>query len=107
VLTRKPAPGATPLGILARGAIAGAVGTAATDLVWYVRYRRGGGQQGIVAWELGEDVRKWDDVSAPGQVGKRLLEGFVERELPDSAARPSASRESGRSLTRGGRVMVS
>src|SRR5205823_2448220 len=35
-----------------------------------------------------ESIRTWDDVSAPGQVGKRLVEGFLQRELPDRAARP-------------------
>jgi hypothetical protein len=78
----------TPLGVITRGTVAGAAGTAAMDLVWYVRYRRGGGDENLLAWEFGENIQKWDDVSAPGQVGRRLLEGFVQHELPDQAARP-------------------
>jgi hypothetical protein len=35
-----------------RGAIAGAVGTAAMDLVWYRRYRGGGGgKDSFLRWE--------------------------------------------------------
>lgn len=77
----------TPLGALVRGALAGAAGTAAMDLVWFSRYRRGGGEQGLLQWELGEGVTGWEDVSAPGQVGRRVAEGFLGRELPDSRAR--------------------
>jgi hypothetical protein len=40
-----------PTRVLVRGAIAGAVGTAAMDLVWFFRYRRGGGHEGLFAWE--------------------------------------------------------
>jgi hypothetical protein len=40
----------TPVGAVALGAVAGAVGTAAMDLVWFYRYRKGGGQQGLLAW---------------------------------------------------------
>jgi len=72
----------TPLAAVAAGAVAGAVGTAAMDAVWYVRHRRGGGRKGPLAWEFG-GVDKWDDVSAPGQLGKRLLEGFLGRDVPD------------------------
>lgn len=77
----------TPLGAVLRGALAGAVGTAAMDLVWFARYKRDGGEQGFVAWEFGEGITSWDDVSAPGQVGKRVVEGFLQQELPDRWAR--------------------
>jgi hypothetical protein len=77
----------TPVGAVTLGAVAGAVGTAAMDLVWYRRYRKAGGQHGQLAWETAEGVDKWDDVSAPGQVGRRLVEGFSQTELPDRWAR--------------------
>jgi hypothetical protein len=77
----------TPLGALARGALAGAVGTVAMDLVWFARYKRDGGKDGFWAWETGANISSWDDVSAPGQVGRRLAEGFLQRELPDRWAR--------------------
>lgn len=78
----------TPLGSLVRGAVAGAVGTAAMDVVAYLRYRLDGGDQDPVAWEFDADAEGWDDVSTPGQVGRRITEGFLQRELPDDAARP-------------------
>jgi hypothetical protein len=61
------------------------------DAVWLARYRRGGGQQGLVAWETAEGVDKWDDASAPGQVGRRIAEGFTQRELPDRWARTTTN----------------
>lgn len=77
----------SPVGALARGALAGAIGTAAMDAVWYARYRREGGQQGPLAWETAEEVDDWDDAPVPGQVGRRLAEGFLGRPLPERWAR--------------------
>ena len=73
-------PPLTPLGAVARGALAGAIGTLAMDVVWYARYRRDDGENGFVEWEFSTKP-DWDEVSVPGQVGKRLVEGFVQREL--------------------------
>jgi len=77
----------TPLGAVVRGALAGGVGTGVMDLVWFSRYKKGGGEQGFIAWETAEGVEKWDQASAPGLVGKRLAEGFLQREVPDRWAR--------------------
>jgi hypothetical protein len=38
------------------GALAGAVGTAAMDLVLYTRYRRDGGKDGLWGWEFAGNV---------------------------------------------------
>lgn len=70
-----------------RGIVAGAAGTLAMDTVLYVRYCRGGGTQRPLEWEFSAGVESWDDVSAPGLVGKRILEGFLGREVPDQWAR--------------------
>jgi hypothetical protein len=72
----------TPLGAIARGLAAGAVGTAAMDLVWFSRYKRGGGEASFLAWEFSADISSWDEAPAPAQVGKRLFEGGLQRELP-------------------------
>lgn len=77
----------TPLGALLRGLAAGAVGTAAMDAVWYRRYRAGGGQDGVLAWETAAGLEGWDGAPPPAQVGRRLVEGFLQRTLPDSRAR--------------------
>ncbi|HET7488366.1 MAG TPA: hypothetical protein VFJ85_10590 [Acidimicrobiales bacterium] len=71
-----------PLGSAARGAVAGAVGTLAMDLVWYQRYRRGGGAQKFVPWELSTSVHGWEGAPAPALVGKRLFEAAFHREPP-------------------------
>jgi len=69
------------------GGIAGVFGTATMDTLLYVRYRRGGGAQSPIEWEFSAGVSKWDDVSAPGLVGKRILEGVLGHEVPDRWAR--------------------
>jgi hypothetical protein len=76
----------TPLGAVLRGGVAGVVGTLAMDLLWYARYRRGGGEQSFVDWEFSASTKNWEDAGAPAQVAKRVTEGFLQRELPDEAA---------------------
>lgn len=65
-----------------RGAVAGAVGTLAMDAVWYARYRRGGGEGGFASWDVTRDVPSWDDASAPGQVGRRIVEAVTGKPVP-------------------------
>ena len=43
---------------------------------------RAGGSKGPLAWEFAA-VKRWDDAPAPGQVARRVIEGFTQRELPD------------------------
>lgn len=69
----------TPLGAMARGLAAAAVGTLAMDLQMYVEYRMGGGKTGFLKWEFGS-VNDWKDASAPGQVGKRMVEAWTGQE---------------------------
>ena len=76
----------TPFGAVARGAVAGAVGTVAMDAFWYARYRAAGGEQQPLTWEFGGPSR-WGSVSAPAQVGRRLYEGFTQRPLDERWAR--------------------
>ncbi|EUA22453.1 hypothetical protein I552_6944 [Mycobacterium xenopi 3993] len=70
-----------------RGALAGAVGTLAMDLLWYRRYRRQGGDSGFAAWETSAGLATWEDAPAPAQVGKRLFEGVFDRDLAPTRAR--------------------
>jgi hypothetical protein len=77
----------SPVGAIARGVAAGAVGTVAMDLIWFARYRRGGGTSSLVDWEFSKGLNDWEAAPAPAQVGKRLVEGFLQRDLkPDKAA---------------------
>jgi hypothetical protein len=71
----------TPLAAVVGGLLAGAVGTVALDTVQYVKYRRAGGKESPLAWEFAP-VDSWEKAPDPGQVAKRLIEGFTQRELP-------------------------
>jgi hypothetical protein len=77
--------GPTPLGAVLRGLVAGAVGTAAMDLVWYARYRRGGGRASPLAWEFAAP-ENWETAPAPAKVGRRLVEALMQSELPAERA---------------------
>jgi hypothetical protein len=76
----------TPLGAVIRGAVAGAAGTVAMDAFWYARHRLTGGTQDPLTWEFG-GPSDWDSVSAPAQVGRRLVEGLTQRPLDARWAR--------------------
>ena len=75
----------TPLTAVAAGLLAGAVGTVCLDAVHYLKYRRGGGTDSPVAWEFAP-VENWETAPDPGQVAKRVIEGFTQRKLPDRSA---------------------
>jgi hypothetical protein len=76
----------TPLGAVVRGAMAGALGTVAMDAYWYARHRLGGGTQDPLTWEFG-GPSDWESVSAPAQVGRRIVEGLTQRPLDARWAR--------------------
>jgi hypothetical protein len=76
----------TPFGAVARGLLSGVVGTAAMDAVLFVRYRRRGGTSSPEDWEFSQALSSWDDAPAPAQVGKRLIEGLFQVELPPARA---------------------
>jgi hypothetical protein len=77
----------TPLAAVAGGLLAGAVGTVCLDTVQYLKYRRSGGTESPLAWEFAP-VETWEQAPAPGQVAKRVIEGFTQRKLPDRWAFP-------------------
>jgi hypothetical protein len=77
---------ATPVGALARGALAGTAGTLAMDLLLFARYKRAGGKDRFSAWEFSSGVVSWDDAPAPAQVGRRVVESVFQRKLPDQRA---------------------
>lgn len=77
----------TPLGAVVRGIVAGAVGTAAMDVLLFARYRRGGGDSDFAKWEFSSGLASWDNAPAPALVGKGLVEGLFKRQLsPQRAA---------------------
>ena len=76
---------------LVSGAVAGAVGTAAMDLLLYQRYRREGGKETRARWELAAGVSSWDDASAPGRIGRQVERLVTGRPPPDSWARTTTN----------------
>jgi len=72
----------TPLAAVVSGLLAGVAGTVGLDTVRYLEYRRGGGKDSPLAWEFAP-VDSWEKAPEPGQVVKRLVEGFTQREIPD------------------------
>jgi hypothetical protein len=70
---------------IVRASVAGAIGTLAMDLVWYARYRRGGGSDPFPKWELSTEVDAWDDAPAPAQVAHKLA-GALGHEIPADRA---------------------
>ncbi len=75
----------TPLGAVIAGILAGVAGTVSMDAVRYLRQRREGGKQSPLAWEFAP-VKTWEEAPDPGQAARRVIEGFSQRELPDSWA---------------------
>ena len=75
----------TPLAAVVAGLLAGAVGTVCLDAVHYLKDRRAGGTERPLAWEFAP-VDGWETAPAPGQVAKRVLEGFTQRKLPGRSA---------------------
>ena len=75
----------TPLAAVTAGLLAGAVGTVGLDAVHYLKYRRAGGTDSPLAWEFAP-VESWEKAPDPGQVAKRVIEGFTRRRLPDGSA---------------------
>ena len=73
------------------GALAGAVGTAAMDLLLYRRYRRGGGGDSAWSWESAEGVTGWESASAPGLVGRKVERLVTRRPPPDRWARSTTN----------------
>jgi hypothetical protein len=68
------------------GALAGVAGTVVMDLVGYLRFRSGGGEQRLLAYEFSPDLKEWEQAPAPGQIGKRLFEGMLQRPLSERYA---------------------
>jgi hypothetical protein len=76
----------SPLGAVVTGLIAGAVGTFAMDLLWFGRYKRGGGTSGFMDWEFSAGLKDWESAPVPAKVGKRFYEVLLQQDLPPERA---------------------
>ena len=72
----------TPLRAVVGGLLSGLVGTVSLDAVHYLKQRRAGGTQSPLRWEFAP-IDTWAQAPPPGQVAKRLVEGFTQRKIPD------------------------
>jgi uncharacterized membrane protein YagU involved in acid resistance len=66
------------------GLLAGAAGTLAMDLLWYVRYTRGGGTTPFLEWEFANAPTKWEDAGAPAKILKLIYESSTGQTLPET-----------------------
>jgi hypothetical protein len=76
---------------LVRGAVAGAAGTMAMDLLLYLRQRRAGGKDQLLEWEFGAGIMGWHDASAPGRLGQKVERAITGQPPPDSWARTTTN----------------
>jgi hypothetical protein len=67
---------------LVHGAIAGVLGTVAMDALWYRRYRSGGGDDGVLAWEFGANPSTWEEAPAPARAGRVLAATVLGYDVP-------------------------
>lgn len=79
------------IGSIATGVAAGAAGTLAMDALWYVRYRRGGGTQGVVAWETAAGTEGYAQASAPARTAQLAARRLAHVELGDATARAATN----------------
>lgn len=70
-----------------RGALAGAVGMAAMDLLLYRRSRRDGKTQPLLEWEFSAGLDDWDEAPAPAQVAKLAADKLFGVQLAPRWAR--------------------
>jgi hypothetical protein len=76
----------TPVRAALSGCAAGAGGTLAMDGLWFARFRLSGGSGGFWRWEFPPGLDDWGNAPAPALVGKRIVEGLFEREIPSRRA---------------------
>jgi hypothetical protein len=77
----------TPLGAVVKGAVAGLAGTLAMDLLMWAEQRSAGATDDFLSWETSAGLTSYDAAPAPAQVGRRILEGFLQKDLPPTTAR--------------------
>jgi len=56
------------------------------DLVWYRRFRVGGGTQAFVPWETSEGTAGYETAAAPAQTAKAMAD-LAGVEMPEATAR--------------------
>jgi hypothetical protein len=62
------------------------MGTAAMDWLWFWRYKRDHGEGSFRAWEFSSGICSWEQAPPPAQIGRRLVEGVFQVEVPPERA---------------------
>jgi len=57
------------------------------DLLQFYRYKREHGEARFLGWEFSSGLDSWEQAPAPAQIGRRLVKGVFEVELPATRAR--------------------
>ena len=57
------------------------------DTLLFARFRRHGGSSSAEQWETSAGLTSWEGAPAPALVGKRLVEGLFQIQLPPTRAR--------------------
>jgi hypothetical protein len=73
------------------GALAGAAGTLAMDLLWFGRSRRDGATSSFTDWETAAGLTRWEDAPAPGKVGRLVVETVTGQPLEPTHARTATN----------------
>lgn len=64
------------------GALAGAIGTLAMDVLWYTRARRQGSELRFAEWEVTRSLDRWADAPAPAQMGRKIIAAVTGEDPP-------------------------
>ena len=62
------------------------LGTLAMDVLWYRRFRAGGGDQAFIAWETSQGTSGYEDAPAPARTAKAIAD-MAGIALPERSAR--------------------
>ena len=73
------------------GAFSGAIGTTAMDLVWFRRFRQGGGEEGLYQWETGKGIINWDNATEPGKFAHLILRSLSGHDVDGRWARSATN----------------
>lgn len=56
------------------------------DLLWYARFKRGGGSDPFIDWETSKGLEGYEDAPAPARTAKAVA-GLAGIDLPEASAR--------------------
>lgn len=67
---------------LARGSLAGFVGTSLMDALLYRRYKASGGRSRLARWEFSVTSQSWENAPAPARLANLVAKSVTGRQIP-------------------------